>query len=350
MCYPRQASTRLLPKGRNLATVIKAARKSPVLTPSNLPCLSTVPTVNLTAGCLHGCLYCYARSYRQFPGEGKVVLYENTLDMLRDELARRRTKPQAVYFSPSRDLFQPAPEVLELGEAIIRLLLSKGIGVAFLTKGRIPDHVVGILSDHAELVRAQIGIIALEETVARTFEPNAAGPERRLAQIEALVRAGVVTEARIDPILPTVTDNPRATERLFAVLADVGVRRAALDMLFLRPAIVQSLGRGVPDKQMLAHLLATFPRPSPTGEGAGRASSRKMPLEARRETFALVRDAAAAHGIEASICACENPDLARGTCNITGRWSKASPRAVQFPLLPEENPAQYARIGRTGSR
>ena len=72
------------------------------MTPSYLPYLSTVPTINVTAGCLHGCLYCYAQSYSQFHGEGKVVVYENTLDMLRDELARRRTKPQAVYFSPSQ--------------------------------------------------------------------------------------------------------------------------------------------------------------------------------------------------------------------------------------------------------
>lgn len=326
-----------------MATVVRAGRKSAVLTPSSLPCLSAMPTINLTAGCLHGCLYCYARSYRQFPGDGKVVLYENTLDMLRDELARRRTKPQAVYFSPSSDLFQPAPEVLELGEAIIRFLFSKGIGVAFLTKGYIPDHVLALLSDHAELVRAQVGIITLDESIARTFEPNAAGPERRLAQIEALVRAGVPTEARIDPILPTVTDSPETTERLFAALADVGVKRAAVDVLFLRPAIVQSLRRGVPDKQMLARLLGAFPRPSPTGESTGKASSQKLPLEVRREMFAVMRDVAAAHGIEVSVCACENPDLAHGSCNITGRWPKPSVRPVQFPLLPAENLAHEGR-------
>lgn len=82
-------------------------------------------------------------------------------------MTRRRTKPQAVY--PSGGLFRPAPEVLELGEAIIRFLLGEGIGVAFLTKGYIPDHVLGLLSDHAEPVGAQIGIITLDEGIARTF-------------------------------------------------------------------------------------------------------------------------------------------------------------------------------------
>ena len=47
-----------------------------------------------------------------------------------------------------------------------------------------------------------------------------------------------------------------------------------------------------------------------------------------------VRQAAEAHGIELSVCACKNADLARGSCNIAGTWAKRSPRPVQ-PLLIE---------------
>jgi len=98
-----------------MVTVIRANRRSAVLTPSSIACLSHMPTINLTSGCAHGCLYCYTRGYTTHPGENKVVLYENTLEKLKDELARKRTKPRAVYFSPSCDLFQPLPEVLSLG-------------------------------------------------------------------------------------------------------------------------------------------------------------------------------------------------------------------------------------------
>src|SRR4030065_723506 len=124
--------------------------------------------------------------------------------MRRDDFSKRRRKPEPFYFSPSSNLFQPAPEVLDMAEAIIRFLLGNGVGIAFLTKGHIPDHVLALLSDQAELVRAQIGVITTNEGIARTFEPGAASPNRRLKQIEALVRAGVMTEARVDPILPTV--------------------------------------------------------------------------------------------------------------------------------------------------
>ena len=107
-----------------MVTVIKAERKSAVLTPSSLACLSIMPTINLTAGCLHDCIYCYIRGYSNYPGESAIVLYENTLDKLRDELRRRRAKPHAVYFSPSSDLFQPAQEVLELSHAVLEFLFG----------------------------------------------------------------------------------------------------------------------------------------------------------------------------------------------------------------------------------
>jgi len=99
-----------------MVAVTRAKRRSAVLTPSGLACLSVLPTINLTAGCLHDCVYCYIRGYRNYPGESRVILYEDTLERLRHELRLGQPKPRAVYFSPSSDLFQPAPEVLELSQ------------------------------------------------------------------------------------------------------------------------------------------------------------------------------------------------------------------------------------------
>jgi DNA repair photolyase len=291
-----------------------------------------VPTINLTAGCLHGCAYCYIRSYRNYPGESTIILYENTLEKLEDELVRRRTKPQAVYFSPSSDLFQPVPEVLELSHAVLNFLFSQGIGVAFLTKGRIPHDTLGLLIDHADLVRAQIGLVTLDEHVSQVFEPHAASPRRRLQQLKALIAGGVPTEARLDPILPTLTDAPDSADRLFAALTQVGVKRAAAGVLFLRRAILQSLRRNVSDKEMLMRLLGAYRDGQQRLMPGSPLPIQEPPSEARREIFARMWTAAQAHGIELSICACKNPDLARGSCNIAGTWPRRQACAVQ-PLL-----------------
>jgi DNA repair photolyase len=316
-----------------MVTVIKAERRSAVLTPSSLACLSGMPTINLTAGCLHDCAYCYIRGYRNYPGEGRIVLYEDTLERLRQELCRRRTRPHAVYFSPSSDLFQPAPEVLELSHAILKFLFGQGIGVAFLTKGRIPDHTIQLLIDHAELVRGQIGLISLDDRISRAFEPHAASPRRRLQQLEALIGGGVPAEARLDPILPGLTDSPDSLNRHFATLAQVGVKRVAAGVLFLRPAIRRSLTRSISDRQMLVRLLDAYRDKEQMVMRGTELPIQNLPAEARREIFARLQRAAESHGIELSLCACKNPDLAKGSCNIAGRWSRRPPSAVQLALM-----------------
>jgi DNA repair photolyase len=315
-----------------MVTVTRARRRSSVLTPSGLACLSALPTVNLTAGCLHDCVYCYIRGYRNYPGESRIVLYEDTLERLQYELRPGQPKPRAVYFSPSSDLFQPAPEVLELSHAVLEFLFSEGIGVAFLTKGEIPDETLELLIDHADLVQAQVGLITLDEELSRVFEPHAASPRTRLWQLHSLIAGGVAVAARLDPILPTLTDDPEALERQFAALAQVGVKRAAAGVLFLRPGILYWLSRRVP-REMLAPLLAAYREEERAVMRGAEYPIRNLGLERRREIFGRLQEAAEAHGIQLDVCACKNPDIARGSCNIAGTWPARTPRATQPALI-----------------
>jgi len=325
-----------------MVTVVRARRRSPVLTPSGLACLSVLPTVNLTLGCLHDCVYCYIRGYRNYPGESRIILYEDTLERLRHELRPGQPKPRAVYFSPSSDLFQPAPEVLELSHAVLEFLFSQGIGVAFLTKGEIPEKTLELLIDHWDLVQAQIGLITLDEEIARVFEPHAASPRTRLWQLHSLIAGGVAAAARLDPILPTLADNAEALGRQFSALAQVGVKRAAAGVLFLRPGISYWLSRSVP-KEMLAPLLAVYREEEQVVMRGAEYPIHNLPLERRREIFARLQTAAEAHGIRLDICACKNADIATGTCNIAGRWPSRVREARQAAMsVPSYGPAQLA--------
>ncbi len=316
-----------------MVTVIRAKRRSRVLTSSGLACLSVLPTINLTAGCLHDCVYCYVRGYRNYPGESRIVLYEDTLERLRQELGRSRTKPHAVYFSPSSDLFQPADEVLDLSHAILAFLFRQGIGVAFLTKGGIPERTIRLLIDHAQLVRAQIGLITLDEEISQVFEPHAASPRTRLAQMRALISGGVPTEARLDPILPTLTDKPVELDRHFAALAQVGVKRAAAGVLFLRSAIRRSLEKNIADREKLASLLGAYRGEEQAVMRGAKIAIQNLTSKRRREIFARLKAAAEAHGIELSVCVCKNADIARGSCYIAGTWARRSSDAVQLALV-----------------
>ena len=291
-----------------------------------------LPTVNLTAGCLHDCVYCYIRGYRNCQGEGRIVLYEDTLERLRNELRPGQPKPRAVYFSPSSDLFQPAPEVLELSHAVLEFLFSEGIGVAFLTKGEIPDETLDLLIDHAHLVQAQIGLITLDEELARILEPHAASPRTRLWGLHSPIAGGVAAAARLDPILPTLTDDPEALDRQFTALAQVGVKRVAAGVLFLRPGILYWLTRRVP-REMLAPLLNAYRNGEEAVMRGAQHPIQNLSFERRGEIFARLQEVADSYGIRLDICACKNSDIARGSCNIAGTWPARTPRAAAQPVL-----------------
>ena len=80
-----------------------------------------------------------------------------------------------MYFSPSSDPFQPVPEVLDTTYNVFEFLLESQIGVAFVTKGQIPERHRKLLAAHAPLVQGgRIGMITLDTAVAAAFEPFAA--------------------------------------------------------------------------------------------------------------------------------------------------------------------------------
>ncbi|MHB9130882.1 MAG: SPL family radical SAM protein [Armatimonadota bacterium] len=303
-----------------MVAVIPTQRKSAVLAPSSLACLADVATINLTLGCAHACLYCYARGYSTYPGDGQVMLYANTFEKLRQELSRKRKRPHAVYFSPSCDLFQPVPHVLELGYQVLEYLLQEGIGVAFLTKGVIPPEHFDLLGRHASYVRAQIGVTTLDADIAACFEPYAAHPAVRVAQIKQLIAAGIETHARLDPILPGVTDDESTLETLFAELARHGVKQSAASVLFLRPAIMHILKRELQDTRYLDVLLQQFSQCGRLGIHAERSTVTALPQTKREEVYTKVRSIAERYDITVRICACKNPDIATGSCRIAGQW------------------------------
>ena len=302
-----------------MVTVINIQRKSPILSPSSLACLSHIPAVNLTSGCAHNCIYCYTRGYSIFPGESKIVIYENTLDKLKTELANKRAKPRVVYFSPSSDIFQPVPEVIELSHTVLEFLLSRGIGVAFLTKGYIPEKTFKLLLAYPDKVRAQIGIITVDESIRHVFEPNAADVSTRLGQIAKLIKGGIATEARIIPILPGITDIPDSISQIFNAISHTGVTRAAISTLFLRPAIISALKRHIADENVQEKLLRYYRGGERLAVHAKNSSIIPLSRSKREEIYSRFRRVARQHDIELSVCGCMNPDIG-GTCNITGKW------------------------------
>jgi DNA repair photolyase len=218
--------------------------------------------------------------------------------------------------------------------------LESEIGVAFVTKGRIPEPHRNLLAAHAPLVQGRIGLITLDPAVAAAFEHRAAMPEVRLAQAAELIGAHVPIEARLDPILPGVTDGADCLEPLCAALAGIGVRTIAASVLFLRPAVTGSLRRHVEDKRMLNRILARFAAGEHLAIHAGNSRVRALPASARLEIMERLKSVAQHYGMKVLVCACKNPDISSGSCHISGRWPPAVREGCQLGLFSSGQPSR----------
>ncbi|MEW6193078.1 MAG: hypothetical protein AB1507_06960, partial [Bacillota bacterium] len=90
-----------------LTKLVKKERRAQVLKSPAFGCFKGIPAVNVTRGCPHACVYCYARGFPEAPPRGEVHLYANLPEMLERELARKRKLPAWVSFSTASDPFPP---------------------------------------------------------------------------------------------------------------------------------------------------------------------------------------------------------------------------------------------------
>lgn len=304
-----------------MVEVVKRQRKSPILTPSSIPCLQQLPTINITQGCALGCTYCYIQGYPGYPGPERVVLFENTATLVQEELNRKRRLPRRVYFSSSSDPFQFLPGVQEVTFQTMSVLLGAGVEVSFLTKGFVGDRFIRLFAKTPKRVFAQVGITTLNSELWKRFEPRTAPPQRRIELLRSLGDIGVQATARLDPLIPAVTDREENIGPLFECLGAANIRHAAASYLFLRPPFdtnvrdqLRSLGPA--DREPLRWQHQRF------AEGCG--GGRMIDNAERTTRFACLVELGEHFGIRLTPCRCKNPELGDTACQIAGPLTRTA--------------------------
>jgi len=312
--------------------VIPRRRKGKVLTPSQFGCLRGIPTLNVTNGCLFRCTYCYARGYSRAPVGNEVDLYHNLPDLLKAELLIKRRKTQWVILNTSSDCFQTHPDIVQVTYDVIEILLGQGIGISFLTKGKIPLKFMHLFKRSADKVLAQIGLVSLSDRYWKRYEPDTPSPESRLDNIKQLRAIGIVPEVRIDPIIPFITDTVSEIDPLLRRIGEAGAERVTLSYLHLRPSIERQLAA---ELSPLHRKLIESCFASQAWQVVGSSSRAKLlPRSLRERGYQRISSLAQQYGISASICQCKNPDLAGSLCGAS-RVAIALKRSTpsQLPLF-----------------
>lgn len=299
------------------------------MTSSGIPCMRRCFTINVAAGCAHGCLYCYARGYQSYPGDGCVEVYSNLPRLLHDELARRRSLPAAVNFCSTTDAFQPVEQVQQLSRELMHMLLKRGVSISFLTKGAISRQTMDMLLRHRHLVHARIGLLSADQNVANLIEPHAAPVSVRLAQARELAQAGLDVSVRIDPMLPGLTDADEHMERLLIAIMGTGVKDVGLSYLFVRGYIRRKFLST--QRRSLEIMLRHYDRGvrmSLLGrDEKQRSMVAALPADYRRAAHARIAAIAARLAIRCHVCGCKNHDITSASCHVVGA-NKESPEST----------------------
>ncbi len=214
--------------------IIECERKGPVLTSPKLLCMAPYHTLNLAMGCINQCCYCYAQTYSQHPGWGRIHYFANTVELLKQQLPRMREKPLMVELSSATEPFMPVRRILDDLYEIIHLLLVNGIFIEICSKSLIPDRFINLFSKYPKQINVQVGLTTLNDEARRMIEPHTATVDERLSNLERLVTAGIRCEARMDPLIPGLSDTNESVAAVMQKLKSLGVHEVLAAFLFLR--------------------------------------------------------------------------------------------------------------------
>jgi DNA repair photolyase len=237
------------------SVTIDATRK--IITRNDSPDISFDRSINPYRGCEHGCVYCFARPTHAYLGlspgldfESKLFMKPAAPELLERELSAPGYVPKIIAIGTNTDPYQPTERRHQIMRRILEVLERAGHPVGIVTKSALVLRDLDILTRMArrDLVKVAISVTTLDAKLARTMEPRASTPPRRLEALQQLVKAGVPASTLVAPVIPALNDSE--IERILDAVAATGVRHAGYVLLRL-PLEVRDLFR--------EWLIANFP-------------------------------------------------------------------------------------------
>ncbi len=217
-------------------------------------------TINPYRGCEFGCKYCYARYTHEFMElrdgrdfERKIYAKVHAPELLRAELREAKDKGLPIALGTATDPYQPAEKQFRITRRLLEVFGEfAGLDFSITTKGVLITRDLDLLQVQSARHRFSVHmtVTTTDERLARLLEPKAPPPGKRLEAVAQLASAGIRVGVNAMPILPGLTDDPRALEELARRAAAAGAKFLYDNVLFLMPSAM---------KQFLPFLEREFP-------------------------------------------------------------------------------------------
>lgn len=216
-----------------LRTQVTVERPRTIITRNKSPDIAFTQSINAYRGCEHGCIYCFARPTHAYhdlsPGldfETRLFAKPDAARLLSEELTKTSYRVAPIAMGTNTDPYQLIEREWNITRQCIEVLAQCRHPLFITTKSDRVLRDLDLLSTMAKdrLVAVMISFTTLDAKVARTLEPRAAHPLRRIDAIRQLAEAGVPVTASVSPIIPAITDHE--IESIIAKVAAAGAREA----------------------------------------------------------------------------------------------------------------------------
>ena len=240
-------------------TEVQVEKPRTIITRNDSPDISFDRSINPYRGCEHGCVYCFARPTHSYMGlsagldfESKLFAKPDAARLLERELAKDGYQPRTIAIGTNTDPYQPIEKNYRIMREVLEVLEANKHPVGIVTKSALVVRDIDILSRMAEqgLAKVALSVTTLDRKLARTMEPRAATPSKRLEAMRQLDEAGIPVSVMVAPIVPGLNDSE--IERILDAARAAGAREAGYVILRLplevSPIFKDWLLRHYPDR------------------------------------------------------------------------------------------------------
>ncbi|MFC5344500.1 PA0069 family radical SAM protein [Brevundimonas staleyi] len=219
-----------------LRTTLTPEHARKIITTNTSPDIGFDRSINPYKGCEHGCIYCYARPSHAYMGLSPGLDFESRLffkpegpRLLEQELAARKYVCKRIHIGGNTDPYQPVEKTQRITRGLLEVLQRFNQPFSIITKSNLITRDVDILGPMGRdrLASAFVSITTLDRDLARTMEPRAATPARRLDAVKKLADAGVPVGIGFAPVIPGLNDH-----ELEAVL-EAGAKAGATTAMYV---------------------------------------------------------------------------------------------------------------------
>jgi len=247
------------PADESFRTEVTEERARSIISRNESPDIPFEQSINPYRGCEHGCIYCYARPSHAYlelsPGldfETKLFAKTNAVELLKEEISKKGYRARPIAFGTNTDCYQPIERSYKVMRGILEVLSACDHPLTIVTKSALIERDIDLLAPMAKknLVKAFVSITTLDHRLARTLEPRAASPQRRVDTLRALANAGIPCGVMVAPLIPALTD--KSLEDILEAAAKAGAIMAGWILLRLpnevRPLFKEWLAAHYPQR------------------------------------------------------------------------------------------------------